>query len=122
MVLAIPKIKNTLLPGITRFPTREFTLPKNTRTVGSSVGGSKMDKTKAAEIKMAGSLRLAIPAIIHINFRNFLSLLGKFFQPCCTSCTIPVLSSRLGCHCVSVLHNGHVGVSVVCSQLTKQYL
>lgn len=85
MVLAIPKIKNTRLPGITRLPTIEFIDPRNTSTVGKSVGGKIMDKRNAAVSRIAGSVRLAMPAIIHTILRNLLSPLGKFFHPCCTS-------------------------------------
>ena len=69
-VLAIPKIKNTRLPGKTPFPKIALSPPKNTRTVGKSVGGSKIESKNAADTKIAGSVKLAMPAIIHTIFKN----------------------------------------------------
>ena len=56
---------------MTPFPINALIPPKNTRTVGKSVGGNKMERRKAAETKIAGSVKLAIPAIIHTIFKNF---------------------------------------------------
>lgn len=120
IVLAMPTITNTLLPGITLGPIRARIPPKNTITVGNKVGGRMTDKINAAKISTAGSLKHTMPAMIHIVLRNFWSLLGRFFQPCCTNWTNPVCSSIVGNHSVWFLHRGQVGLRVVWSQLTKQ--
>jgi hypothetical protein len=68
--LAIPRMKNTLLPGYTSFPIATRILPRNTIIVGNRAGGSKIDNKNAAVTKIMGSDRLAIPAIIHTHLRN----------------------------------------------------
>ena len=71
IVLAMPTITNTLLPGITLGPIRARIPPKNTITVGNKVGGRMTDKINAAKISTAGSLKHTMPAMIHIVLRNF---------------------------------------------------
>ena len=66
----MPRIKKTLLPGMTFFPIATLALPRNTMTVGKSVGGNKTEKRKAAVTRIIGSDRLAIPAMIHTHFKN----------------------------------------------------
>jgi hypothetical protein len=69
--LAIPKMKNTLLPGLTFFPIATLILPKNTITVGKRVGGKRTETRKAAVTKIRGSDKLAIAAKIQTHFKNF---------------------------------------------------